>query len=129
MAPETGPSTPGDFRSALATVTVELRGALWADAGVTRRPGAEVLDPSEQGVAEGVFRVEPPPAAPEAVGRFVVSIAVVTPFAIPVRLLFEAFGWSEKYGTAVGLGLAISIVGWHLDRRGGPPHRGRNDGS
>lgn len=76
-----------------------------------------------------MFQAEPPPAAREAVGRFFVSIAVVTPLAIAVRLLFEALGWLGKYGTAVGLGLAISIVGWHLDRRRGPPHGGRNDGS
>ena len=76
-----------------------------------------------------MLRVEPPTGAREALRRFVVAIAVVTPFAIAVRLLFEAFGWSGKYGTVVGLGLAISIAGWYLDRRRGPPHRGTNDGS
>lgn len=76
-----------------------------------------------------VFRVEPPTGAREALRRFVVSIPVVTLLAITVRLLFEGFGWSGKFGTAVGLGLAISIVGWYLDRRRGPPHRGTNDGS
>ncbi len=76
-----------------------------------------------------VFRVEPPTGAREALRRFVVSIVMLTLIRIPVRLLFEAFGWSGKYGTVVGLDLAISIVGWHLDRRRGPPHRGTNDGS
>ncbi len=76
-----------------------------------------------------MFRVEPPTGAREALRRFVVSIVMVTLIGIPVRLLFEAFGWSGKYGTVVGLGLAISIAGWYLDPRRGPPHRGTNNGS
>ena len=76
-----------------------------------------------------MFQAEPPTGAREALRRFVVSIPVVTLITIPVSLLFEALGWSGKYGTVVGLGLAISIAGWYLDRRRGPPHRGTNDGS
>lgn len=128
-APDSGPSTAGDFSSALATVTVELLGALWADASVTRRPEQRSSNHRSKGRLREVFQAEPPTGAREALRRLVVSIPVVTLIAIAVRLLFEAFGWSGKFGTAVGLGLAMSIVGWHFDRHRGAPHRGTNDGS